>query len=59
MPEKPSKSERIYVRVTPETKAKLEKLAAIRDQSTSDLMREKGVDNLVAEHDRMVAELSA
>lgn len=58
MPDQPKKSERIYVRVTPETKEKLEKLVRSEGHgSLSELLRPK-VEELVAKHDRLEREFA-
>ena len=49
-----ARSETLALRVTPEERNKIKRLSRIRDRPYSELLREKGVEGLVAEHDRIM-----
>lgn len=49
-----ARSETLALRVTPEERRKIKRLSRIRDRPYSELLREKGVEGLISEHDRIM-----
>lgn len=54
-----TRSENLTIRVTPEERQKVYRVASVEDKPYADLLREMGLNEIVRRHDRMVAELSA
>lgn len=56
--ESQARTETLNFRVTPEERRKVLKVAAVEDRPYADLLREKGLVEIVKKHDRMVSELA-
>lgn len=53
-----ARTENLTIRVTPEERRKVLKVASIEDRTYADLLREMGLNGIVQKHDRMVSELA-